>query len=319
MTTKSLVLGILEKNPGSYVSGEQIAAELSLSRTAVWKAVRTLQSEGYCISAVSNKGYLLENADVLSAEGIRSRLLPKYGDTVVIVKTSTESTNIDAKVLAAAGAKHGTVILAEEQTAGRGRYGKSFYSPKGTGIYLSIIARLGISFSDAVMITTAAGVAVCRSIESVSDLQPKIKWVNDIFLNGKKICGIGTEAVSSIESGMLESVIVGVGVNFKTSAFPEDLKDIAGPLFPEDFPLTRNAFAAILINHLLEMFDALPEKSFIEEYRSRSLILGKEIMFLENNLWHSAKAIEIDDKGGLVVEADGKIRTLTSGEVSVRI
>ena len=121
MTTKSLVLGILEKNPGSYVSGEQIAAELSLSRTAVWKAVRTLQNEGYCISAVSNKGYLLENADVLSAEGIRSRLLPKYGDTVVIVKTSTESTNIDAKVLAAAGAKHGTVILAEEQTAGRGR------------------------------------------------------------------------------------------------------------------------------------------------------------------------------------------------------
>ena len=319
MTTKSLVLGILEKNPGSYVSGEQIAAELSLSRTAVWKAVRTLQSEGYCISAVSNKGYLLENADVLSAEGIRSRLLPKYGDTVVIVKTSTESTNIDAKVLAAAGAKHGTVILAEEQTAGRGRYGKSFYSPKGTGIYLSIIARLGLSFSDAVMITPAAGVAVCRSIESVSDLQPKIKWVNDIFLNGKKICGIGTEAVSSIESGMLESVIVGVGVNFKTSAFPEDLKDIAGPLFPDDFPLTRNAFAAILINHLLEMFDALLEKNFMEEYRSRSLILGKEIMFLENNLWHSAKAIEIDDKGGLVVEADGKIRTLTSGEVSVRI
>ncbi len=319
MKKKSLVLCILEKNTGRYVSGEQIASELSLSRTAVWKAVRTLQSEGHCISAISNKGYLLEDSDVLSDEGIRSRLLPKYADTVVIVKTSTESTNIDAKVMAAAGAKHGTVILAEEQTAGRGRYGKSFYSPKGTGIYLSIIARLGLSFSDAVMITTAAGVAVCKSIESVSDLEPRIKWVNDIFLNGKKICGIGTEAVSNIESGTVESVIVGVGVNFKTSEFPEDLKQIAGPLFPKDFPLTRNAFAAVLINHLLEMFSSLPEKSFIEEYRARSLILGKEIMFLENNAWYSAKAIEIDDKGGLVVETDGKIRTLTSGEVSVRI
>ena len=168
------------------------------------------------------------------------------------------------------------------------------------------------------MITTAAGVAVCRSIESVSDLRPRIKWVNDIFLNGKKICGIGTEAVSNIESGMLESVIVGVGVNFKTSEFP-DLKDIAGPLFPKDFPLTRNALAAVLINHLLDMFAALPEKSFIEDYRERSLILGKEIMFLEKNVWHSAKTVEIDDKGGLIVEADGKIRTLTSGEVSVRI
>jgi BirA family biotin operon repressor/biotin-[acetyl-CoA-carboxylase] ligase len=319
MKTKSLVLCILEKNTGTYVSGEQIASELSLSRTAVWKAVRTLQSEGYSISAISNKGYLLEDSDVLSAEGIRSRLLPKYADTVVIVKTSTESTNIDAKVMAAAGAKHGTVILAEEQIAGRGRYGKSFYSPKGTGIYLSIIARLGISFSDAVMITTAAGVAVCRSIESVSDLRPRIKWVNDIYLNGKKICGIGTEAVSNIESGTVESVIVGVGVNFKTSEFPEDLEQIAGPLFPKDFPLSRNAFAAVLINHLLDMFAALPEKSFIEEYRARSLILGKEIMFLEKNLWQSAKAVGIDDKGGLIVEKDGEIRTLTSGEVSVRI
>jgi len=319
MTTKFLVLCILEKNTGTYVSGEQIALELSLSRTAVWKAVRTLQSEGYIISAVSNKGYLLENSDVLSSEGIRSRLLEKYADTDVIVKTSTESTNIDAKVLAAAGAKHGTVILAEEQTAGRGRYGKSFYSPKGTGIYLSIIARLGLSFSDAVMITTAAGVAVCKTIEEVSDLEPRIKWVNDIFLNGKKICGIGTEAVSNIESGTVESVIVGVGINFKTSEFPEDLKQIAGPLFQKDFPLTRNAFAAVLINNLLEMFAALPEKSFIEEYRSRSLILGKEIMFLEKNLWYSAKAVGIDDKGGLVIETDGKIRTLTSGEVSIRI
>ena len=319
MTTKSLVLCILEKHTGTYVSGEQIASELSLSRTAVWKAVRTLQSEGYLIAAVSNKGYLLEDSDVLSEEGIRSRLLEKYADTVVIVKTSTESTNLDAKVMAAAGAKHGTVILSEEQTAGRGRYGKSFYSPKGTGIYLSIIARIGLSFSDAVMITTSAGVAVCKTIEEVSDLEPRIKWVNDIFLNGKKICGIGTEAVSNIESGIVESVIVGVGVNFKTSEFPEDLKQIAGPLFSKDFPLTRNAFAAVLINNLLEMFAALPEKSFIEEYRSRSLILGKEIMFLEKNLWQSAKAVEIDDKGGLVVEKDGEIRTLTSGEVSVRI
>lgn len=319
MSTKSRVLGILEKNTGTHVSGEQIASMLSLSRTAVWKAVKSLQSDGYLISAAPNKGYLLEESDVLSAEGICSRLLPKYANTVVIVKTSTGSTNADAKVLVAAGAQHGTVILAEEQTAGRGRYGKSFFSPKDTGIYLSIIGRLGLSFSDASMITTAAGVAVCRSIEAVSDLKPMIKWVNDIFLDGKKIGGIVTEAISDIESGTVESVIVGVGINFKTSEFPEDLRSIAGPLFPKNFPLTRNAFAAVLINNLLDMFSDFPEKNFIDEYRSRSLVLGKEIRFLERNVWHTAQALGIDDKGGLIVETDGKIRILTSGEVSVRL
>lgn len=319
MTTKSQVLCILEKNTGRYVSGEEIASSLSMSRTAVWKAVRSLESEGYLISAVSNKGYLLEPSDILSADRIRSLLNPKYAEIDIIVKKSTASTNTDAKGLAAAGAKHGTVIIADEQTAGHGRRGKAFYSPKGTGIYLSIIARPGICFSDAVLITTAAGVAVCKSIESVSTLEPKIKWVNDIFLDGKKVVGIGTEAVSDVESGTIESVIVGVGLNFKTEEFPEILNNIAGPIFKKDFPLTRNEFIAILLNNLLEIFEDIPKNKFIDEYRSRSLLIGKDIVFVENNDWHTAKAIGIDESGGLIIEVKGKRRTLTSGEVSVRV
>ena len=319
MTTKSQVLCILEKNTGRYVSGEEIASSLSMSRTAVWKAVRSLESEGYLISAVSNKGYLLEPSDILSADRIRSLLNPKYAEIDIIVKKSTASTNTDAKGLAAAGANHGTVIIADEQTAGHGRRGKAFYSPKGTGIYLSIIARPGICFSDAVLITTAAGVAVCKSIESVSTLEPKIKWVNDIFLDGKKVVGIGTEAVSDVESGTIESVIVGVGLNFKTAEFPEILNNIAGPIFKKDFPLTRNEFIAILLNNLLEIFEDIPKNKFIDEYRSRSLLIGKDIVFVENNDWHTAKAIGIDESGGLIIEVKGKRRTLTSGEVSVRV
>lgn len=319
MTTKSQVLCILEKNTGRYVSGAEIASSLSMSRTAVWKAVRSLESEGYLISAVSNKGYLLEPSDILSADRIRSLLNPKYAEIDIIVKKSTASTNTDAKGLAAAGANHGTVIIADEQTAGHGRRGKAFYSPKGTGIYLSIIARPGICFSDAVLITTAAGVAVCKSIESVSTLEPKIKWVNDIFLDGKKVVGIGTEAVSDVESGTIESVIVGVGLNFKTAEFPEILNNIAGPIFTKDFPLTRNEFIAILLNNLLEIFEDIPKNKFIDEYRSRSLLIGKDIVFVENNDWHTAKAIGIDEYGGLIVEVKGKRRTLTSGEVSVRV
>jgi len=319
MTTKSQVLCILEKNTGRYVSGEEIASSLSMSRTAVWKAVRSLESEGYLISAVSNKGYLLEPSDILSADRIRSLLNPKYAEIDIIVKKSTASTNTDAKGLAAAGAKHGTVIIADEQTAGHGRRGKAFYSPKGTGIYLSIIARPGICFSDAVLITTAAGVAVCKSIESVSTLEPKIKWVNDIFLDGKKVVGIGTEAVSDVESGTIESVIVGVGLNFKTEEFPDILNNIAGPIFKKDFPLTRNEFIAILLNNLLEIFEDIPKNKFIDEYRSRSLLIGKDIVFVENNDWHTAKAIGIDESGGLIIEVKGKRRTLTSGEVSVRV
>lgn len=319
MTTKSQVLCILEKNTGRYVSGEEIASSLSMSRTAVWKAVRSLESEGYLISAVSNKGYLLEPSDILSADRIRSLLNPKYAEIDIIVKKSTASTNTDAKGLAAAGAKHGTVIIADEQTAGHGRRGKAFYSPKGTGIYMSIIARPGICFSDAVLITTAAGVAVCKSIESVSTLEPKIKWVNDIFLDGKKVVGIGTEAVSDVESGTIESVIVGVGLNFKTEEFPEILNNIAGPIFKKNFPLTRNEFIAILLNNLLEIFEDIPRNKFIDEYRSRSLLIGKDIVFVENNDWHTAKAIGIDESGGLIIEVKGKRRTLTSGEVSVRV
>ncbi|MDO5845647.1 MAG: biotin--[acetyl-CoA-carboxylase] ligase, partial [Methanocorpusculum sp.] len=310
MNTADSVLAILERAGGSYVSGEAIAERLSISRTAVWKAIQSLKDAGHGIEAAAHRGYCLPNgADILSAGAIRAYLPADFsGD--IILKETTGSTNTDAKALAVAGAAHGTVIFANEQTAGRGRLGRTFYSPAGSGIYLSIILKMQCPFADAVLATSAAAVAVCRTIETFADLRPQIKWVNDILLDGKKVCGIGCEAVSDFESGMIESVIVGVGVNFQTESFPEELRDRAGSVFSESAPVSRNRFAAELINRILQTGSDMKDRGFIAEYKSRSAVLGRMITYTERGVTRSARAVDIDDTGGLVIEGDSGRRTL---------
>lgn len=321
MSVKQQLLTIFEKNRDCYISGEELAAKLSVSRAAVWKAVKVLQTEGYQIQAVKNRGYaLLSETDILSSEGIRPKLLPKYQDVRVVVEKKTDSTNTFAKSLAVSGTPHGTVVLAEEQTSGRGRMGRSFYSPKGSGLYLSMVLRPNLQLSNAVLLTTAASVATSLAIETVTGKETKIKWVNDLFYEGKKICGILTEAVTDFESGTVESVIVGIGVNFFFEDLPNELKGVAGSLYDKKPDVTRNALAAEIINNLLSVTDSLSNREFLDEYRRRSNVLGKEIMFLENSVWSFGQALEIDESGGLVVELlDGTKKTLRSGEVSLRV
>ncbi len=320
MSVKQSVRTLLEQNRDVYLSGEDIASQLSVSRAAVWKAVKSLQTDGYLISAVSNKGYrLLPESDILSDAGIRFSLAPQYRDISLDIRKLTGSTNQDAKALAVAGAAAGTVVLAEAQTTGRGRLGRSFYSPAGTGLYLSVVLRPAFSFSDAVLITTAAAVATARAIESVTGLSPQIKWVNDLYLNGKKICGILTEAVSDFESGTIESVVVGIGINFRENPeLPEDLRAVVGALYDESPAVTRNMLAGAVISNLLMLVESLPDRSFLQEYRTRSLVLGKSIRFLENGVWQDAVAVDLNETGGLVVETAAGRRTLSSGEISVR-
>lgn len=319
MTTKASVLRILEENRDRFFSGEEIASMLGVSRSAVWKAVKSLEADGYAVSAVTNKGYCLSaDTDILSPEGIRLYLSPKYRDLPITIHKVTGSTNDDAKTLAVAGAVHGTMVLAEEQTAGRGRLGRSFYSPKRSGVYISIVLRPNLAITDAVLITTAASIAVCRAVEELSGEKPEIKWVNDVFVQGKKICGILTEAVSGFESGVVECVVVGIGINVVDTGFPDDIKQVAGSLFSEHPEFSRNHLAALVANHLLDLSAALPDRSFLDEYRTRSLLLGKPIRFLENNVWHDAVAVDVDNSGGLVVDTDTGRRTLSSGEVTVR-
>ena len=319
MSTKADVLSMLEHDRSRYISGQELAQMLKVSRTAVWKAVKNLQEDGHRILAVTNKGYMLETeSDLLSEEGIRFRLPEKYRGCGILVYSTIDSTNTQAKKLALDKAPHGTIILAEEQTAGRGRYGKSFFSPRAAGLYLSVILKPDKGASDTQMITVAAAVSVCRAIEKLTDKKPQIKWVNDIFLDGKKICGILSEAVTDFESGSIESLVVGVGVDcaMKEELVPLELRGIIGSL--DAFGLSRNALAAEIAGEIFGLFERLGDREIIDEYRAHSLMFGKEISFIQSNELKSAKVKGISDNGGLVVTLEsGEEKTLNSGEVTI--
>lgn len=335
MSTRGNVLKALEENKGSTVSGEELANRLNISRAAVWKAIQELRREGYRIDAITNKGYCLaQDSDVLSVEGILPHIKrAAMGDRIHVFR-SLESTNLTAKKMALDGAPTGTVVIAEEQTKGRGRMGRSFYSPPSGGIYISFILQPRFDVSKSVLITTAASVAVCKAIENVTGISCRIKWVNDVYLEEKKICGILTEAVTDFESGRIEYVVLGIGINFNTaqSAFPSELSGIAGSLLDHGQQsgsgITRNRLIAELINQVVEVNETLESKAFLSEYKRRSFVLGKEIIIIqttgseqERNLAEGipATAVDIDRDGGLVVRLrDGSFRTLNSGEISIR-
>lgn len=323
MELKYQVLRILEENRGQSVNGMKLAKELYVTRSAIWKAMKSLQKDGYRIEAVPNKGYcLLTDNDIISAESITPYLRGTAKDFQLEVRQTVTSTNTIAKELAAKGAKEGTVIIAREQTEGRGRMGRSFYSPKASGIYFTLILRPTLNLEDSLLITTAAAVAVVKAIKAVAGIKAGIKWVNDIFVDGKKVCGILTEASLNFESGGLEYAVVGIGINIDTGHFPKELSQIAGSVFsdkPSDKPVTSMLVAEVL-NNMAECMNSLTEKKYLEEYRSHSFLIGQEILVQKGTAVIPAKALDIDEKARLVVEyEDGTREVLSSGEVSVRV
>lgn len=321
MSVKNEVLHILESNKGKTISGQELADILEVSRTAVWKAINSLKDEGYSIQAISNKGYSLSiSSDVLSAEGIKLYLNEEFKNIPITTYKTVESTNTEAKLLAVQNAKHGTTIIAEEQTRGRGRFGRDFFSPSETGIYMSIIIKPELNIENSVLITTAAAVAVCQAIDKLTGVLPRIKWVNDIFIGDRKVCGILTEAVTNFESGMMDNVVVGIGVNVKTKNedFPLELQDTAGSIFIENKSFIRNQLTAEIINNLLKISDNLEDRSFMQTYKQRSMILGEHILYKKNNNWYEGYALDIDNSGGLIVYTNGQQITLNSGEVSIK-
>ncbi len=318
MELKAEVLRLLEHNREAFLSGEQLAKQLHVSRNAVWKAVGALKRDGYTILSATNRGYRLsDTCDKLSEEAIRMHLKPAYQTLPLFVYPCLESTNITAKKLAADSAIHGTTVLAEQQTQGRGRLGRSFYSPAEQGVYMSVVLRPNADLSNAALITTAASVAVARAVEHISGKDVQIKWVNDIFLDGKKICGILTEAVTSCETGQIESVVVGIGINVKKVEFPADIAPVAGSLNLAQ--AVRSRLAAQVLNELLELCEDLESRSFLPDYRKRSMVIGKELVFIRREQRFYGKAIDLDPDGGLVVRLeDGTVETLRSGEITVR-
>lgn len=325
MSTKENVLGFLEANRGQSVSGQHIAQNLNISRNAVWKAIKELEKEGHKIGAGTNKGYCLwADDDILSVQGMLPFLADKGCADKIALHGSLTSTNQTAKEMALAGAEHGTVVIADCQTAGRGRLGRGFYSPPGCGIYMSLILHpRELPLNPPTLITALAALTVCEAIEAVTKKDPRIKWVNDVYLDKKKICGILTEAVTDFESGGIEWVVVGIGINFSTptAAFPQELRPIAGAIFPDLEPTaTRNRLAAEIINRFLSLGNQYEKKVIYQKYRDRLMMLGERITVVEANSTYEAVAIDIDEDGRLLVENEKhETRILSSGEISIRM
>lgn len=324
MSVRTKVLTLLEASRDCDLSGQDIAEQLGVTRAAVWKAVKALKDEGYTIKAANNRGYrLMGKSDVLSAEGIRLGLRECYQNNEIVVYKSLVSTNLEAKKRALDGAGEGLLVLAEEQTGGRGRRGRNFASPIGTGIYMSFLFRPSPELSsDVVLITTAASVAVCRAIRDVLHEEPSIKWVNDVYLQGKKVCGILTEAVSDFESGRIDTVVVGIGINYREpkDGFPPEIRDVAGAVCAEDSPAPRNVLVAAVANELFSLYEGLSDKAYMEDYRRWSNVLGKNVRFTSGNDWAYGQAVDIDEDGGLIIRMeDGSEQVLRTGEITLRV
>lgn len=307
----------MENNKGQPVSGSALAKELGLSRTAVWKAINSLREEGHRINAVAGSGYVLDDkSDLLTAEGI----LPYLKEPVPLrIYDTLESTNKTAASLAMDGGEEWTTVIAGHQTMGKGRRGKSFYSPPNTGLYLSIIIQPNFDVSKAVLITTAASVAVAKAIEEVCDADPKIKWVNDIYIDGKKVCGILTEALTDFESGRISHVILGIGINCFTTEFPGDAGDHPGSIMGD---FSKNQLAAAVINRVQEVLEDPEERSFMDYYRNHSMVIGKDIQVHKagSDLPLPGRAMSIDRDGGLeVLYQDGTTEILRTGEITIRL
>lgn len=260
--------------------------------------------------------------DVLNEEGVR-RYLHADGLRLQVVPVIS-STNTVLKRMAEEGAEEGLCLIAEEQTAGKGRMGRSFYSPAGSGLYMSVLLRPMLKAADAVNITACAAVAVAEAIESLAPVQAQIKWVNDVYVEGRKVCGILTEASLDSGTAAVNYLVVGIGINIRPpeGGFPADLQKIAGSVFgEEEIPGLRCRLAAAVLDRLLGYYEHLQEKPWLEEYRKRSLVTGKEIrVLMPGKEPENGTAIGIGDDFSLLVQMeDGTLRRLNSGEVSIRV
>lgn len=321
MKTKDIVLRELERNRANYISGQELAERLNISRTAIWKAINSLKESGFQIESQTKLGYkLVESDDKLSDEGIRKGLRDELKDIDIVIYDEIDSTNTEAKRrLYSSDVKDFTVIVADMQKGGRGRTGKSFTSPKGSGVYFSIILhpKDSYDFSYFDLTTVKAAVAVAEGIRESTGKQAEIKWVNDLFLKGKKICGILSELDADFESRSVKSVIVGIGINVnkpKDDSF-KDLKDIAGYIGTD---VIRNEILSSILNAFYENNYVKSDKEIIDYYKKHSLVIGRDLSFVLNGKKYSAKGVDINDKGNLIVDTGSERLTLSSGEVSIK-
>ena len=321
--SRERVYRALAERPDHFLSGQELSHKLGISRAAVWKAVEGLRRQGYDIEARTGLGYrLCGAADRLGRREIASCLgLPRDNWQVL---EEVDSTNTACKRMAADGAPDGTVVMADCQTAGKGRRGRSFSSPRGMGLYLSVLWRPDCSPESLLPLTALSAVAVCRAVERTGGVSPAIKWPNDLVLNGRKLGGILTELSLEGETGRVDYVVVGIGLNCRqrTEDFPPELRDMAVSL---DMTLPHQVKRAAVAAALMEELDLLRAEllddpgRWLADYRSRCLTVGRRVRIIGQTGAAEAEAVAVDDRYGLVVRRDDGIEeVLRAGEVSVR-
>ena len=321
VNTKQKLADLLENSKGEYLSGSLLAEKLGVTRAAVWKNIRQLKADGYKIEAVTNRGYRLRREqDAVSEAGIRKALGEQADVFTLEMYDVITSTNTVMKERAES-LPEWTVIISGSQTAGRGRIGRSFYSPSDSGIYLSVLLRPALPASESTRITTAAAVAACRAIESCTTARPSIKWVNDVFVNGKKVCGILTEGSLNMETGGLDWAVMGIGLDVyePDGGYPEEIREVVGSIAQQREKNLRNTLAASFLKQFYTICSSLEEADFAEEYKKRSFLIGEDILVLKGDAVLPARAVDIDKECRLLVQyEDGSREALSTGEVSVR-
>lgn len=321
---KAEILKML-KEADDHISGQQLCEQFQVSRTAVWKVINQLKEEGYQVEAVRNKGYrIIESPDVLTREELSVQIgdATRWAGQEIVCFTETDSTNVRARKLGENGAAHGTLVVAEQQTAGRGRRGRGWESPAGSSIYMSLLLRPEFLPNKAPMLTIVMAYSVATALREQTGLDFRIKWPNDIVLNGKKVVGILTEMSTEIE--YINHVVIGVGINVNTEAFPEEICATATSIRRESGKTWRRAE---LIAAILRQFEVQYERFVKEEdlaylreaYDAVLVNCGREVRILGEKDGYRAVALGIDDQGELLVrKEDGTVTSVYAGEVSVR-
>ena len=324
-TVKEQTLQILIDTQGKAISGEEIAKKLGVTRSAVWKGIQNLQKDGYDIVGTTKKGYVLNGlSNKLSKEAICKKIKNNKFPLQIKVYDEVISTNLTAKEMAENGEQEGLVILAEMQTGGRGRLGRNFFSPKGTGIYMSMLLRPQIPMEQSILLTVASAVATAEAIEEVFGGDIEIKWVNDVWKDGKKVSGILTEGSISMETGELEYMVVGIGINVfvPQDGFPESLREIATAMAvgKDQMGEIRNLLVAKILQKFWKYYTNMEQGDFYEKYKNRCFVIGKNVFIEKKDSKIPVKVLDLDEQCRLVVQYEsGEIAHLQSGEISVRM
>lgn len=321
---KTEILKILRSTDG-YVSGQELCDKLGVSRTAVWKVIGSLKEEGYEIDSVSRKGYrLLSSPDVVSESEIASRISDGVFGQRVVSYEITDSTNTRAKQLAEEGAVHGTLVVANMQTAGKGRRGRSWQQEEGSVIAMSLLLRPVFSPDKASMLTLLAAHSVAGAIEAVTGLPAAIKWPNDIVINRKKTVGILTEMSLGVEQAAIDYIVIGIGINVNNTAFSEEIRDMATSLYLEKGErVSRSVLIAESMRRLEVDYEAFLKtedlSAILPDYNAHLISMNKEVRVLDPKGEYTGISRGMDAQGELLVErADGEIIKVYAGEVSVR-